>query len=270
MISNNVSKREQCSITLSDLSSTLNPTMTASELPPAPRLPSRSDQAKRRVPRERSLTRESIATAALAIVDREGLDAVTMRRVADELGTGAASLYAHVSGKDELLELMVERVIGEVPMPDPPDPADPGAWQEQLKQCLRSIRAVFASHGDLARASFARIPLGENALRGTEWMIATLRAGGLPDQVIAYACDLLPLYTTAVAYEESLLSAESTNPEQIAQFVGELRSYFASLPPQRFPNVVALAGPLTAGAGGDERFEFGLEVLIRGLTAMSD
>lgn len=243
--------------------------MSASELPPVPRLPSRSDQAKRRVPRERSLTRESIATAALAIVDREGLDAVTMRRVADELGTGAASLYAHVSGKEELLELMVERVIGEVAIPGPPDPAQPALWQEQVKQSLRSIRAAFAAHGDLARASFGRIPLGENALRGTEWMIATMRAGGLPDQVIGWACDLLPLYTMAVAYEESRFSAESTTPEQVAQFVSELRSYFASLPPERFPNTVALAGPLTAGSDGDERFEFGLEVLVRGLAAMS-
>ena len=243
--------------------------MSASDLPPAPRLPWRSDQAKRRVPRERSLTRESIATAALAIVDREGLDAVTMRRVAEELGTGAASLYAHVSGKEELLELMVERVIGEVAIPGPPDPADPSDWQEQLKQGLRSIRAVFASHGDLARASFARIPVGENALRGSEWMIATMRAAGLPDQVVAYACDLLPLYTMAIAYEESLFSAESSTPEQIAQFVAELRNYFASLPPERFPNIVSLAGPLTAGSDGDERFEFGLEVLIRGLAAMS-
>lgn len=232
------------------------------DLPPVPRLPARA--AARRAPRERALSRETIAAAALAIVDAEGLDALTMRTVAHSLGTGAASLYAHVRSKEELLELVIERVIGEIELPGPPDPE---RWQEQLKQGARAIRAVFARHRDLARASFARIPLGENALRGSEWMISVLEAGGLAEQVVAYACDLLPLYVMAVCYEESLMDSETT-PEEMAAFVAQLRDYFASLPADRFPHVVALAGPLTAGGAGDERFEFGLEVLVRGLAAM--
>ncbi len=241
--------------------------MNSAELPPAPHMPSRTAAAGPRAARERSLSREAIATAALAIVDREGLDAMTMRRVAQALDTGAASLYAHVASKEQLLELVIERAIGEVELSGEPDPE---RWQEQLKEALRAIRAVFARHRDLARASFARIPLGENALRGSEWMIAVMRAGGLPDQVIAYGCDLLPLYVMSVAYEESLYAGQSEKPEAVAQFVADLRRYFSSLPVDRFPNVVGLAGPLTAGGGhGDERFEFGLEVLVRGLTAMA-
>jgi hypothetical protein len=99
-------------------------------------------------------------------------------------------------------------------------------------------------------------------------MIAVLRAGGLPDRVVAYACDLLPLYVMATAYEESLYQSEGATPEQVAAFADSMRRYFASLPPERYPNLVSLAGPLTAGAEGDERFEFGLEVLVRGLAAM--
>jgi AcrR family transcriptional regulator len=239
--------------------------MASSDLPPVPRLASRRGVAARRAPRERALSREAIAGAALEIVDRDGLDALTMRSVAQALGTGAASLYAHVASKEELLELVIERVIGEVPIPEEPDP---DRWQEQLKGLARSIRAVFSRHQDLARASFARIPLGENALRGSEQMIAIMRAGGLPDQVIAYACDLLALYVMAVCYEESVYSSEATSPEDVANFARELKGYFASLPPDRFPHVVSLAGPLTAGAEGDERFEFGLDVLLRGLAAM--
>src|SRR5436305_11825550 len=230
--------------------------MASSELPPVPRLASRRGAAARRAPRERTLSREAIAGAALEIVDRDGLEAMTMRSVAQALGTGAASLYAHVASKEELLELVIERVIGEVPMPEEPSP---DRWQEQLKDLARSIRAVFSRHRDLARASFARIPLGENALRGSEWMIGVMRAGGLPDQVIAYACDLLPLYVMAVSYEERLYGSE-TSPEDLAKFVDGMRHYFASLPPDRFPNVVSLAGPLTAGdPAGNERFEFGLD-----------
>jgi AcrR family transcriptional regulator len=235
--------------------------MTSTDLPPIPRLPSRQSGTTRRAPRARALSRDAIAAAALDIVDREGLDALTMRTVAHALGTGPASLYAHVASKEDLLELVVERVIGEVRMMGEPDPA---RWQEQLKEAARAIRAVFARHRDVARASFARIPLGENALATSEWMVAVMRAGGLPDQVIAYACDLLPLYVMAVCYEESLYDRETTR-EDLANFTAEMRNYFASLPPTRFPNLVALAGPLTAGAEGDERFEFGLEVLVRGL-----
>jgi AcrR family transcriptional regulator len=239
--------------------------VTASDLPPAPRLRSRHGSGARGAQRARALSREAIAEAALDIVDREGLDALTMRTVAHSLGTGAASLYAHVSSKEALLELVIERVIGEVQFPGEPDPA---RWQEQLKEYARGMRAVFSRHRDVARASFARIPLGENALRGSEWEIAVMRAGGLPDRVIGFACDLLPLYVMAFCYEESLFGTETT-PEEIAQFVTELRTYFGSLPPDRFPNVVALAGALTGG-GPDVRFEFGLEVLLRGLSAMPE
>jgi hypothetical protein len=93
-----------------------------------------------------------------------------------------------------------------------------------------------------------------------------MRAGGLSDKVIAFACDLLPLYVTAVCYEESLYANEVT-PAQMEAYVTEMRTYFASLPADRFPNIVALAGPLTEGAG-DDRFEFGLEVLVRGIAAI--
>jgi AcrR family transcriptional regulator len=240
--------------------------VSSTELPPVPRLPTRSASGKKREPRQRALTRDAIAAAGLRVVDAEGLDAMTMRRVADELGTGAASLYAHVANKEELLELVVDRVIAEAQVPDTFDPEN---WEEELKQAMRAIRAVFSSHRDIARASFARIPLGENALRGSEWMISVLRAGGLSDKVIAFACDLLPMYVTAIAYEDSLYDSEGITPEQMAQFVDDMRSYMESLPRDRFPNVVAMAAAMTSG-DGDERFEFGLDVLVRGLASMRE
>jgi AcrR family transcriptional regulator len=239
--------------------------MSDDELPAPPRLPTRAGAHAQRAPRVRALTLDAIAAAALRVVDEEGLDAMTMRRVAQELDTGAASLYAYVDNKERMLELVVERALGELQ----PPAADDRPWQEQLKLGLRELRALFARHRDLARASFAHIPLGENALRASEWMIATLRRGQLPTEVIAYACDLLPLYVTAIAYEESVYAGERISSEQLVDYVAQMRSYFESLPADRFPNVVAFAAALTAGAGGDERFEFGLEVLIGGLAAMA-
>ena len=237
--------------------------MSQAELPPVPRLPSRQGHGSR-PPRERALSREAIAQAALRIVDTEGLDALTMRTVAHSLGTGAASLYAHVGSKDELLELVVERVIGEIELPGPPDPS---RWQEQLKEMGRATRAVFSRHRDLARASFARIPLGENAIRGTEWMIALLRSAELSDRVIALACDLFPLYVMAVCYEESLYAGENVTQEVMDDFFANLGGFFAALPQDRFPNVVSLAGALVEG-DSDDRFEFGMDVLLRGMAAV--
>ncbi|MDQ2894929.1 MAG: TetR/AcrR family transcriptional regulator [Actinomycetota bacterium] len=238
--------------------------MSTPDLPPRPRMPTRPSPA-RRATRPRTLSREVIVDAALKIIDAEGLDALTMRTVAHTLGTGQASLYAHVAHKEDLLELVIERVIGECDFDIRPDPE---RWQEQVKQAMREMRAVFGRHGDLARASFARIPLGENALRGSETMIGVLRAGGLPDRVIAFACDLLPLYAMAIAYEESLYSFEGATEADFDAFVGSMRSYFQNLPGDRFPHLVALAGLLTEG-DNNERFEFGLEVLVRGLAAMA-
>lgn len=241
--------------------------MSNRELPPPPRWPRTGDAgAGRGAPRKRALSREAIVDAALAIVDAGGLDALTMRAVAGTLGTGAASLYAHVGSKEELLEQLVERVVGELHVDEAPDPE---RWVDQLLQTGREMRRMWARHRDLARASFARIPLGENALRGSEWMISVMRAGGLSDRAIGLGCDLLALYIGAIAYEESLEPANAAAPAEIAEFVSRLREYFASLPAERFPGIVALAGPLTEG-DGDERFEFGLEVLIRGLIAVSE
>jgi hypothetical protein len=138
----------------------------------------------------------------------------------------------------------------------------------QLKEVAREMRRVFASHGDLARATFGRIPLGENALNGAEGMLALVRAGGVSDHVAAMVLDLLSLYVMGVAYEDSLTAMNATTAEDLTRFITEMRRYFASLPGERFPNTVALADELTAG-DSEERFEFGLEVLLRGLLAVS-
>ena len=214
-----------------------------------PEPPRRGRRPRAAAPAARTpLSRERIAGAALAIVDAGGLDALSMRAVAQSLGTGPASLYAHVADKDELLALLVERVAGEMRLPEP----DPEHWQEQVKDMVREMRAVLLAHRDLARAALAEIPLGEGGLRVTERLIAVLRLGGLPDQVVAYGCDLLTLHAVATAAEEAARSGEH---------LAEVRAYLGALPPDRFPNLAELGGLLGAG----ERFEFGLDVLVAGL-----
>ncbi|MEA2125598.1 MAG: hypothetical protein QOI80_2380 [Solirubrobacteraceae bacterium] len=206
-------------------------------------------------PARRGLNRDVIADVAMRVLDAEGLDAVTMRRVAQELGTGPASLYAHVSGKDDLFAILVDRAIGETPMPAPV-----GDWQEQVKEYVRLVRKMYTSHRDLARASMGVIPTGPNALRFADHVLGILRGGGLDDQTCAWAIDLLSLYGTAVAFEEGV------EGEPDLELLDQIGEQFAALPADRYPNMAALAEALVTG-DGDERFEFGLEILVTGLAA---
>jgi AcrR family transcriptional regulator len=186
-----------------------------------------------------------------------------MRRLAQELGTAPGSVYWHVANKEELLQLVIDRISSDLELPEP----DPDRWQEQLKQVAFEMRALLRSHRDAARISLGRVPLGPNTVRFAEWLLTLLGAAGIPDRTAALAGDLLALYVGAFAYEESMPfrspSAGDVPPEQI---VAEIRDYFASLPSDRFPRTVALADELVSG-GPDERFEFGLDVLLRGLAA---
>ena len=230
----------------------------SSALPEPPR---RGRRSSRPEPVRRPLNRDRIVDAALRILDAGGLDAVSMRSVAEALGTGPASLYAHVSGKDELLSLLIERLAGEMHLPEP----DPERWQEQIKELVREMHSALLAHRDLARASMGTIPLGESALRVTDRMIELLALGGLPERVIAHAVDLLPLYAVATAFEQSL-AGERTSTEDGARYLAEVDAYLAALPPDRFPNLAAFAPELAKGDAG-ERFEFGLDVLVAGLAA---
>ena len=99
----------------------------------------------------------------------EGLQRVTMRRLAAELDTGPASLYAHVANKKELDQLMLDRAAADMKLPD----ADPEHWQEQLKAAMDEILRVMRAYPGLARAAIGQVPLGEYAMLSTERMLAT-------------------------------------------------------------------------------------------------
>jgi AcrR family transcriptional regulator len=233
---------------------------TGPDVPEAPwfRGPSRRSRARP------ALSRETIVDAALRVLDRDGAAGFSMRRLAQELGSGAGAVYWHVENKEQLLRLVFDRVIGELPLPE----LDPDRWEEQVKQAGRDARELMRRHPGIAQLSFGRIPLGPNAIRYLEWQLSLLRAGGLSDEVAAFAGDLFGLYLGAFAYEESLGLSTPGDQADVADFIGEMREYFASLPADRFPNIAALAVELTSG-DADDRFEFGLDVLVAGLVAVS-
>lgn len=211
------------------------------------------------------LSREVIIDTAMKLLDADGLDGVSMRRVAEELGTGPASLYAHVANKEELLELLLERVVREITVPEP----DPARWQEQLFEVGRQSHRVYTSHRDIAAVSLAVVPTGSESLRIAEGMFAIMLAGGVPPKVAGWALDRLALYIAADAYEGSLLAkvqAASGKPfdEFVEEYFSGIREFYENLPPERFPNITAHV-PELMGGDGEDRFDFGLEMLIRSL-----
>lgn len=231
------------------------------EIPPPPWRRPRKDARQRR-----PLSQELIVDTAMRILDAEGLDALSMRRVALELRTGPASLYAHVANKDELLELLVDRVVGEIEVPAP----EPGRWQEQIIESARAAYGVWTRHPGIARAALANIPVGPNSLRFGEATLAILRAGGVPDQPAAWFLDRLSLYVLADAFDESLHRERGRRtPEGTQDHLAQVRAYYSALPPDRFPTITSMVGPLISG-DGEDRLEFGVELMVRGLASYTE
>jgi len=232
-----------------------------SNTPPA-ELPEPPWSSLRRRRRQR-LTREAITDAALALVDAKGLDALSMRNVAQRLGVQASALYGHVSGKQELIQLMLDRIALEIELPEP----DPERWEEQVKEFARAARRALGTHRDLAGASLANIPTGPNMLVLIDRLLALLTASGLPRQAIAYAADPLPQFVTASVYEESLFVQRL---EREPTYFDEIEAYFRAAPADRFPALADLVTELIgADEGPDARFEFGLDVIVQGLATIA-
>ena len=197
------------------------------------------------------------------MLDADGLDLLSMRHVARTLNTTAPALYWHVGSKDGLLDLIFDRVIGEQAVPDP----DPGRWQDQLKDVARTMRATILGHRDIVRLSISRIPLGPNALRYADRVLAILRAGGLSDELAVAGHQLLISIVLGFTIDETgegaQPRADQPTPHDAAAMT---RDYLASLPGERFPQLVALADHV-AVADADERFELLLDLFVDGLAA---
>ena len=213
-------------------------------------------------PARRSLNQDLIVDTALELLGKGDLESVSMRRVAQELGTGAASLYAHVANKDELHELMLDRLLGTIPVPTP----DPARWEEQLREVARAQLSVLTSYPGIARVGMeTTVPTGPSALRHGEGILALLRAGGLPDRVAALAFDTLALWCAAFAVEVSAARSGEIDPDEVTRRSEQIGAYVSQRAAE-FPNLLTL-GPTLGATPTQERFEFGLNVFLAGLAA---
>jgi AcrR family transcriptional regulator len=205
------------------------------------------------------LSLHAVVDAGLAVLRRDGLDAVTMRRVATALDTGPASLYVYVAQREALLDAMLDRVLAEVPLVTP----DPARWRAQIHALMSETVAALLRHPGIARAGLANIPIAGSALRIREAMLGTLLAGGIDAQGASWAIDVLPSIALTTALETGRYAELGT--DVVAEGERIVRAY-AELSPDDFPATVANLATVTAGTRV-ERFRFAVDTILDGLLA---
>ncbi|GGR84396.1 TetR family transcriptional regulator [Streptomyces humidus] len=208
-------------------------------------------RSRRERPAKPALTREGIVGAAVAVLRAEGLRKVTMRRLAEELDTGPASLYVYVRNTAELHAAVLDELLGTVG----PAPAG-GDWRERLEGVLTAYTAMLLEYPDLARSALTARPSGPHYLNLIETLLALLDEGGVPAAQAAWGVDLLLQHATATAAEHS---EEASQEDWDA-----LRHAVRTASEQTHPHTAALAGPLLSGPPA-ARLSWGVQALINGI-----
>ncbi|MBL7496834.1 TetR/AcrR family transcriptional regulator C-terminal domain-containing protein [Frankia sp. CNm7] len=206
------------------------------------------------MPRRPSLTPPQLASAALDVVDRDGLAGLTMRAVATQLGVSTMGLYRYVKDRDELEALVVETVLGEIDT-DPPAPAQGASWQDQLTVMARRLRDAVGTHPSTVPLALTRRYRSQAIMRWSETVLAILATAGIHGEQRVIALRALLAYAIGAIQLEHLggpsgLDALAAAPGTPA--AGD------------FP-LLAESGPVANAITRDAEFHGGLAVLLRGL-----
>jgi AcrR family transcriptional regulator len=211
------------------------------------------------------LDRAQIVAAAIKLIDAEGLDGFSMRRLGQELGAGATSLYWHVKDKDQLIDLVLDEIVKEVRFDESADLP----WRERTAQFAWEFREVVKRHRHLAALAGARVSMGPNTLGAMEHLLSILRLGGFSGSKLTLAFSAVLTFSLGTAVMES---REMTGPGSEGRTASELQEMlagmFTSLPSDTYPNlsrIVPDANP--AEVDEDAQFRYGLERLLDGLEA---
>jgi len=212
--------------------------------------------SRRERPAKAALSREGIVAAAVAVLRAEGLEKVTMRRLAQELDTGPASLYVYVANTAELHAAVLDELLGEVDL----DTGD-ADWRDQLEGVLTSYKQILFAHPALARMAVSARPRGEHYLRLVERLIALQVDGGVPPERAAWGVDVLLLVATAAAAEKATQRQSADAESEWDALTQAIRELSAST----HPYLHALSASVLGGSGM-QRSSWVLRVVINGIT----
>lgn len=227
-----------------------------------PEVPERSGPGRRP-----SYSRAQVTQAAVKVADAEGMDAVTMRRVAAELGTGAMALYRYVAGRDDLVDLMLDAVVGEIVLPERPS----GDWRQGLTLVAEQTRAVGLRHPWQIALADRRPTLGPNSLRVLEFALASLDGLGLDIDEIAALAGMVSDYTHSAVHREIgwLEQARRTGMDMARWMSGYVGPYVAEVVASgeypMFERTIREAQVPHLPPG--ERFRYGLDRVLDGVAA---
>lgn len=205
--------------------------------------------------RRPALSPERILRAAIKLADRQGLEALSMRKLATTLKVEAMSLYNHVASKDELLAGMVDQVIGEIALPE-----RGGDWQSAMRARAVSALSVMTAHPWAPMLVVSRINAGPNMLRYIDATLGTLREAGFSWEATDRAWNTLDNYIYGFTLQQQNFPV---NPDD---YPSAAASYLPMLPADRYPYMHALTVRVADGShDGTLDFGFGLEVILDGL-----
>jgi AcrR family transcriptional regulator len=201
---------------------------------------------------QHALTQERIVASALSIADAEGLDALTMRRLAREIGAAPMAAYAYFAGKHALLAAVVDMVLGEVELPEPG-----GRWRKPMRRIALSLRLALLGHPAVMPAVHACGAHGPNALAVLDRAHAILHTAGFAPDQAAGAVDTLYAYA---------LGAASIEVAEAALDPAARHARFAALPTAGYPDLAASL-PHVLASGREARFRRGVDVILDGIAA---
>src|SRR5215207_3460387 len=209
--------------------------------------------------RRPQLTPQRIVTEALKVIAQDGIQAMSMRALAARLGVVPGAVYHHVGSKQQLQDLVLDGVLAEVDFHTNPSLA----WAEQLKVLAHRLRQVLEAHPGVAGILKTRDPLGPHSLALAEAFLLPLQTAGFADREAGLAFFLLVDYTIGFAVSSPRTSVNEQRVRDTA-IRTQLHEFFRSLPPDRFPALVALGEHVWLD-NRDQRFTAGLQVLVDGL-----
>jgi AcrR family transcriptional regulator len=208
------------------------------------------------------LSRERVLRSAVALADEDGIESLTMRALGLRLGVEAMSLYNHVANKDDILDGMVDLVVGEIDLP-----SDAVGWKEAMRRRAVSAQAVFSAHPWASTLIDSRESSGPERLRYFEWVLGTLRRAGFSLELAARAFSALDSYIYGFGRQQLNMSAESdAEPEEMAE------AFLRAIPPEEYPYLREMIVEHAMASKYDEGadFEFGLGLILDGLERLLD
>ena len=223
--------------------------------------PTEATRSRRERPAKPALSRAGIVATSVALMRSEGLERVTMRRLAQELDTGPASLYVYFRNTAELHAAVLDELLGEVDLSSVPGD---GPWRERLTDVLTSYIQVLYEHPSLARSALVARPRGEHYLALLEGLLAVLKSIGVVGERAAWAVDLLLQFATTTAAEHGSRRQAPETDEEWTAFTEALRS--AS--PERYPHLAATSDDLFTGTPAERR-AWSFQVMLNGILATS-